>query len=138
MTGVGRLTLATRVLFVVFALVLVTLTHWPNLELDIDVVERPDLIAHVGAFGLWTLLLIAASFFGPMLSTRNIARAGVVGAIYAPIDELTQGLPGVHRHVSALDLIANLVGVAGAVVFMLVVARIRQRGAARRVDETAS
>ena len=132
-----RLLIAARIVFVCFALVLVTLTHWPNLQVDIDVIQRPDLVAHVGAFGLWTLLLIAASFFGPMLSTRNILRAGLVGAIYAPIDELTQGLPGVNRHVSALDLVANLVGVAGAVAFMLLVARIRQRRIARRVDESA-
>lgn len=133
-----RLTIAARASFVVFALVLVTLTHWPNLELDIEVIKRPDLVAHFGAFGLWTLLLISASFFGPVLSTRNITVCTVIGAVYAPLDELTQGLPGVNRHVSAYDLLANLGGVAGAALFMLLIARIRQRGAARRVDESAS
>lgn len=132
-----RLLIAARIVFVCFALVLVTLTHWPNLEIDIEVIQRPDLVAHFGAFGLWTLLLIAASFFGPMLSTRNIALATLVAAIYAPLDELTQGIPGVNRHVSMFDLAANLGGVAGASLFMLLVARIRQRRIARRVDESA-
>lgn len=133
-----RLTVAARAAFVVFALVLVTLTHWPNLELDIEVIERPDLVAHFGAFGLWTALLIGASFFGPMLSTRNIATAGAVACVYAPLDELTQGIPGVNRHVSALDLLANLSGVVAAVLCAMLVARIRQRAVARRVDESAS
>lgn len=131
-------TRALRIAFIVYALTLVTLTHWPRLELPADIIERPDLVAHVGAFGLFTLLLIAASFFGPSLSTRNIARAALVAAIYAPLDELTQSLPGVNRTTSALDLVANLAGVALATLAALTLARIRQRRIALAVDDSPS
>jgi VanZ family protein len=129
---------ATRVAFVVYALTLVTLTHWPRLELPTDIIERPDLVAHVGAFGLFTLLLIAASFFGPSLSRRNILRAALIAAIYAPIDELTQSLPGVNRTTSLWDLLANLAGVALAAIAALTLARIRQRRLTRAVDDSPS
>ncbi|MGP1310417.1 MAG: hypothetical protein ACTS27_09495, partial [Phycisphaerales bacterium] len=67
-----RATVILRAGFVVYALTLVTLTHWPRLELPVDVIERPDLVAHLLAFGLLNALLIACGFFGPRLSRRNI------------------------------------------------------------------
>ena len=129
---------ATRVAFVIYALTLVTLTHWPRLELPTDIIERPDLVAHLGAFGLFTLLLIAASFFGPSLSRRNILRSALIAAIYAPVDELTQSLPGVNRTTSALDLLANLTGVALATLAALALAKIRQRRLAGAVDDPST
>jgi VanZ family protein len=133
-----RFTKAFRVVFALYAVTLVALTHWPRLELPTDIIERPDLVAHVGAFGLLNLLMIAASYFGPALSTRNIARASLVCAIYAPIDELTQSLPGVNRHTSGLDVLADLVGVALAALAALALARIRQRRPAPTVDDPPS
>ncbi len=137
MTSTPR-TRAFRTAFIVYALTLVTLTHWPRLELPTDIIERPDLVAHVGAFGLLTLLLIAASFFGPALSTRNIVRSTIVAAIYAPIDELTQSIPGVNRTTSALDMLADLAGVAIAAAAALLLSRIRQRRAAGVVDDPST
>ncbi len=133
-----RVITALRVALALYAVTLITLTHWPRLELPIDVIERPDLVAHVGAFGLLNCLMIAASLFGPMLSTRNIARASLACAIYAPIDELTQSLPGVNRHTSGLDILADLAGIALAGIAALALARIRQRRAAPTVDDPSS
>lgn len=129
---------ALRVAFALYALALVTLTHWPRLELPVVIIERPDLVAHAGAFGLLTLLLIAASFFGPALSARNIARAALISAAYAPIDELTQSLPGVNRDTNLSDFLADLAGVILAACAALLWARIRQRRAAPTVDESRS
>jgi VanZ family protein len=129
---------AFRVALALYAVTLITLTHWPRLELPIDIIERPDLVAHLGAFGLLNSLMIAASFFGPALSTRNIVRASLICAIYAPIDELTQSLPGVNRHTSGLDMLANLVGISLAALAALALARFRQRGAAPTVDDPSS
>lgn len=137
MTSTPR-TRAFRTAFIVYALTLVTLTHWPQLEIPSDIIERPDLVAHFGAFGLFTLLLIAASFFGPALSPRNITRAAIVAAVYAPIDELTQSIPGVNRTTSAWDLLANLGGVALATLAAILLSRIRQRRAARAVDDPST
>ncbi len=133
-----RVITALRVALAIYAVTLVTLTHWPRLQLPADIIERPDLVAHVGAFGLLNCLMIAASLFGPALSGRNIALASLVCAIYAPIDELTQSLPGVNRHTSGLDVLADLVGVSLAAIAALAVARFRQRRAAPTVDDPSS
>lgn len=103
--------------FGLYALVLVLATHWPDLRVpDVGGFTRTDLAVHLAACSLWTALLIACAFFGPRLSTRNIARSAAVAALYATIDEFTQGLPGIHRQVSALDWSMNLGGVAIATI----------------------
>ncbi|MFI4898797.1 MAG: hypothetical protein ACIARR_13365 [Phycisphaerales bacterium JB059] len=99
-----------RAAFVLYALTLLVATHWPQLSIR-GPIERPDLVIHVGAFGLWTLLLILAAFFGRAFSRRNILVGGAIGAVYAPLDELSQGLPGLERVVAVDDAMANLLGV---------------------------
>jgi hypothetical protein len=131
---------ARRGTFAAYALTIVTLTHWPSLTVD-GPVPRTDLYIHCGAYGPWTLLLIGAAFFGPLLSTRNIVISGIVAASWAVVDELTQGIPGLHRTVSALDLAANVSGAALATGFGLAAARFRSRADSRspvRADPSRS
>ncbi|MEM9165724.1 MAG: murein biosynthesis integral membrane protein MurJ [Planctomycetota bacterium] len=96
--------------FILFAVVLGTATHWPNVVIE-GPVPRPDLFVHIAAFGLWTLLLIATEWAGPWRSRGSLLRAAGIGAGYAAIDELTQGIPGLNRVVDPMDLAANVAGV---------------------------
>ena len=102
-----------RIICGAFALILVTATHWPKLQIAAPI-PRPDLIAHIGAFGLWTSLAIRARLFGTALSRRNVALTSLLAASYAAIDEVTQGFPGLGRTVAVSDWLANLAGVAMA------------------------
>lgn len=105
---------AVRGIFASYALLLFTATHWPGLRVD-GPVPRTDLYIHLGAFGLWGLLFIACSWFGPALSRQNIDRAGIIGLVYAAADELLQGIPGLNRFVSMQDWLANAAGIMLAV-----------------------
>lgn len=98
----------------VYALTLVTLTHWPRLQLDAPI-GRPDLVAHLIAFGLWTSLLLATGWLGRPTSARALLLAGVAGACVSAVDEASQGLPGINRTVHASDLFANFGGVGLAI-----------------------
>lgn len=117
-----------RVIFVVYALLTATATHWPKLELPLPSL-RPDIVIHMVVFGLWTLACINAGFFGPALSRRNILLGGLVSLVYSAIDEVSQGLPGVHRVVGLDDALANAAGVTTAVVVCVVIARRRAASA---------
>lgn len=100
-----------RVVFVCYALALVTATHWPALKIASHGVNRLDLFIHAGAFGAWTLLLALCAFFGPAFGRRNILRTVGTALAYSLIDELSQGLPILRRTVDPLDLAANCAGV---------------------------
>lgn len=102
-----------RVAFVIYALVLVTATHWPQLKVE-GPVPRSDVYIHVAAFGLWTCLLIATELVGPWLSKPAIAKSVIVGLIYAAIDEGTQAIPALGRTVALDDYLANALGVVVA------------------------
>lgn len=110
-----------RVLFVCYALVLVTATHWPALKIASHGVNRLDLFIHAGAFGAWTLLLTLSGYFGPVFGRRNILRSTATALAYALIDELTQGLPILQRTVDPLDMAANSAGIVlvGAALLLL-------------------
>jgi hypothetical protein len=96
------------VVFVAYALLLTTATHWP--ALDIGRVagggfESPDKIVHALAFaGLLVLFW----------RTRWVSRAWLAGVIvlaWAMLDELTQALPLLNRTFSMQDLMASQMGV---------------------------
>lgn len=120
MLTAARSRLVFRVAFVTYVPVLFAGTHWPNLELPAD--GRPDLMVHLVAFGLWTVLLIGAGFFGPALSWRNIFRAAPVAVVYTALDEASQAVPVLNRHAALDDFAANLLGIllafAGAAALM--------------------
>lgn len=100
-----------RVAFFIYAALLFTMTHWPALELPSGAIPRPDVLAHVGVFALWTLLCVRAGFFGHWLSGRNIALSFLIAIVYVAIDEGTQAIPGLRRHASWDDFAANVLGV---------------------------
>lgn len=116
--------------FGIYAGTLVVLTHWPGVTIE-GPVARPDLYLHFVAFGVWTLLITGSAFFGPALSRRNIARSTAVALLYALVDEVTQGLPGVNRSVDPTDMAANAGGILLATALLLVLAQAAtRRGAA--------
>jgi putative peptidoglycan lipid II flippase len=113
---------AARLGFVAYAAVLATLTHWPRLELTVDndvVAGGFDKWGHVGAFGLWALLLLTTGWLRGGV-WRRVAVGVSVGVAYAIVDEVTQSLmPG--RQFSAEDVIASAAGcVLGGLVWRAV------------------
>lgn len=109
-----------------------SLTHWPRLQLPM-LVPRSDLWVHCFVFGLWAILFAICRPAGPLLSGRNIRWSSGVAVVYAVIDELTQGLPGINRSVGVDDLGANLLGILGAVSILWV---LRSAILARRTPTT--
>lgn len=107
-----------RFAFAAFALALATATHWPGLAVESPYVPRLDLLIHATVFATWTTLLVGSRFFGPGMSRRNIWRSCLVALAYAAVDELTQGIPAVHRTVDPLDLAANGTGIVLTCVFL--------------------
>lgn len=98
------------------------LTHWPQLTIPLP--GRPDLVAHMGMFGLWTLLCISCGWFGPPLSELNILRSGAISLVFCGVDEWSQAIPFIRR-VSALDDFgANTLGVMTATAATLALARL--------------
>ncbi|HZW09977.1 MAG TPA: hypothetical protein VFF69_08745 [Phycisphaerales bacterium] len=104
---------ARRTTFWVYALAIVTLTHWPGLAVETPFELRADILVHSAIFFTWTLLLAGCSYFGaPPHGAGNAGGSTIAAAAYAAIDELTQGIPGINRSVDPLDLVANVLGVA--------------------------
>lgn len=97
-------------------------THWPALTLPIP--GRPDLVAHLAVFGVWTALCIAAEPFGPMLSVRNILGSQFVSVVYSAVDEGLQAFAFVRRAAALDDFGANTCGVTAATLLALVLRRL--------------
>lgn len=118
-----------RVLFWFYAAVLFTATHWPNLQIEVPGVERPDLFLHLGAFSTWTALLWAAGYAGPRSRWKTLLWLVPIAVAYAGIDESSQGLPGVHRTVALDDFLANCTGVSlGTLAAAIATALVRKWG----------
>jgi len=115
-----------RLAFVGYAMALFVATHWPALK--IEGTGRPDLWIHLGAFGLWTLFLINARFFGPSISVRSILIAGGIGVVYAAIDESLQAIPWVRRHAAVDDFVADCGGVFLGCLVAWIVTRVQKPG----------
>lgn len=89
--------------FVLYTCALITATHWPGLQVS-GPVDRTDLIIHVGAFCVWTLLLASTG-----LMRGSATRLVVVALVFAVLDETTQ--PLMDRTFDWLDLVADTGGV---------------------------
>lgn len=98
-----------RGVFLAYALLVATATHWPNLKIDAPV-PRTDLWIHFSCFALWMILAGFAAWFGQSLSKRNLTRTFVVAVVYIFVDELTQDIPGLGRTVDPTDIAANFLG----------------------------
>ncbi len=97
--------------FLAYAILLATLTHWPQLRVRVGDIPRPDVAIHLAAFALWTLLLHRAALLGPLASPRNFCLTTLAAAGYAALDEATQAIPILGRTAVWDDLAANLLGV---------------------------
>ncbi|MGV6814364.1 MAG: VanZ family protein [Phycisphaerales bacterium] len=100
-----------RVVFVVYALALLTATHWPGLAVH-GPFSRMDLVVHASVMLVWTVLLYATRWVaagGCGCFKRRIAWTLVVGFCYAVFDELTQPMFG--RVADPLDVSADWFGV---------------------------
>ncbi len=109
--------------FVVFAIVLFTGTHWPQLRIE-GPVPRTDLWLHFIAFGLWTALFGFADFIGPWRHPATPLRLMACGLVYAAVDEGLQLIPVLGRHASLQDYTANAVGVLLGSIGVLLAARV--------------
>lgn len=124
-----------RVVFFVYASLLFVGTHWPNLKVETPLIERPDLLAHLVVFALWSVLCWLSGLCGPALQSSTALRAGVLSLIYAAIDEGLQALPFVQRNASWDDLAADCLGVASGVILALILIRLVTRlGGSARVQ----
>ena len=111
-----------RVGFVLYALLLFILTHWPRLNVP-GPEAGSDKLAHFLAFFLWTALAIAAGLFGRWNSRRNILLATLLAIAYGTIDETSQLIPAFERQFSFLDMAANAAGAALASALAMMVIR---------------
>lgn len=87
-------------------------THWPNLDFpnpDVGWIDA-DKLVHASVFALLAWLLVYGRFAGRSAGIhRNLIVGLVVAAIYAIVDEFTQGWTA--RSVSKGDLVADFCGV---------------------------
>ena len=109
-----RVRTAAIAAFFIYAIVLATATHWPQLDLG-PAPEHSDKVLHFAAFAVWTALLLASGLLGPPLARRTLWLALPVALVYAGLDEATQAIPGVNRHASWADAAANAAGVAAVI-----------------------
>ncbi len=116
-----------RIGFWVYAILLFTATHWPALELNVPMVERPDLIIHFGCFGGWYIAFWLAGWVGPPLRFRSIALAIPAAILYAGFDEGLQAIPFVRRHCAWDDFFANCGGMLLAASLALLITWLSRR-----------
>lgn len=112
-----RVQRVVRPLLWCYALLVAVVTLWPALKVPIPI-PRSDLLAHMTFFGLLGLLAIAAGFFGPVFSRRNVLRSGLAAAIFAAGDESLQAIPFLNRTCAWDDMAANVMGILTAMLVM--------------------
>lgn len=100
-----KLGLATALLL----LGLCTMTHWPGFEIGTPSDPGPDKTAHMIAFGLAS----AGAWFSGWF--RSLVLLWIAAAIWAALDEWTQGLPPFRRVSDAEDWLADVLGATLAI-----------------------
>lgn len=95
--------------FAGFAALLFVGTHWPQLRIH-GPIQRPDLVVHLVAFGIWGLGLCLTGLLGEPGSRTTAARCLGVGVFYAAFDEATQMIPALGRFAGWDDYLFNLIG----------------------------
>lgn len=106
----SRVLRSWRIALVGYALALTTATHWPRLALSAEI-PASDKTIHLIAFGMLTLLLWRSSLFDPRTPLWLVA---IIAYAWAGLDEVSQGIPFLHRSVSWYDWIANACGITCA------------------------
>ncbi|MCB9845619.1 MAG: VanZ family protein [Phycisphaeraceae bacterium] len=111
-----------RPVFWCYAGLVLVLTHWPGLAIEIPEIQRPDLVIHGAVFGTWTTLLGLSGYLGRRGNWSSLLATCGTATLYAALDEWTQQF--VRRHTALDDFLANLVGVAlGAIALWLLTIR---------------
>lgn len=101
--------------FALYACVLAIATHWPGVTIE-GPIERPDLVIHLVAFSIWTLLLGFSRLLGEPRRARTLLVVALVASAYAGLDEFTQRY--VNRTSSWDDYLANLSGIGAGIVLL--------------------
>ncbi|MCA9292494.1 MAG: murein biosynthesis integral membrane protein MurJ [Phycisphaerales bacterium] len=126
-----------RVCFVLYTILVLCLTLWPNLQVPGPV--RTDLVAHFTAFGTFTIVLGLTRWFGPIGSLEALLLTFICASGFSIVDEAAQSHPYFRRTCVPDDLIANLGGVALGLVATVVLRLLGPAGARTRrnieVDE---
>jgi VanZ family protein len=108
-----------RAFFILYALALLTATHWPGLAVK-GPFNRMDLVIHCGAFGLWTLMLGLTGWIRSTCCVRRQALiVGLIGIAFGWIDESTQ--PMFSRVFDWLDIAADMTGAIGASIILFII-----------------
>jgi len=102
---------------VLYALALVTATHWPKLELP--ALQGTDKTIHFVAFGMWTLFLWRTGW------VRSRWLLMLIALVWSALDEWGQAIPVIHRHFSWLDMSANFGGVILATLVLALINLLR-------------
>jgi len=114
-------------LFIIYAIILFTATHWPSLSIPIGPIPRPDLLQHLIAFGLWSALFTAVGVFGRWNSPQNVALSILTGIAYACLDEASQAIPIIRRVFGWEDMAFNVLGILIGAPAMLLIAKALSR-----------
>jgi len=99
-----RITRAWRLAFAAGVVALFLGTHWPNLKMG-EAVPATDKTIHMVVFAVLTWLFWRAKW----TTSRWLTVCAV--ASFGLVNEWSQGLPFINRHVSAADGLANTLGV---------------------------
>ncbi len=119
-----------RVGFVAYAVVLFVATHKPGVDVNVVPGWRLDLLIHMAAFGLWTLLLGLTGWVGDARRLAGLLVLMAVGVAYAVADESSQALPIFDRVFDLTDMAANSAGaILASVVACLVLRAFDHQGA---------
>ncbi len=111
----SRRRLVFRTCFVGYWIALAVATHWPQLDLGPAPFDFFDKALHVGAYAVWTWLLLLTGWLGPAGEGRTLWKVLLAAGFWAAVDEATQAIPGVNRSASALDWAADMAGAALAI-----------------------
>lgn len=102
-----------RIVLTVGIIGLTVATHWPRLRLRAPTPIPIDKLLHVTAFGGLTGLVMLARLLPATkraFAWRNALFSFLVVAVWSGMDELTQEFPGLGRHATWPDYLANLIG----------------------------
>lgn len=113
--------------FALYAGALAIATHWPGVTIE-GPIDRPDLVIHLVAFSIWTILLATSRLLGDPRRPVTLPAIALVASAYAALDEFTQRY--VSRTSSWDDYLANLAGIGTGVAAMLIFQRIHRRALA--------
>ena len=102
-----------RVVFVVYAVLLIVATHWPNLVIGEPGEPSPDKLLHFGASAVFVILLRLTGW------CRSAVQAVGLGLLFVVVDELTQATLAVGRQWSRADIAAGILGTVCAGTWLL-------------------